>query len=169
MKPYLLIAALSMMSGVSGAQCVIGSPGTNCAGPLTVQPSAGNTKQSAITLVDLGLPVPTPGVGQYTLSIASGMLVESDNGNKYHSLVGPAGAQGPPGTTGPLVLQGPEERPDPQVRRDCLVRLDLKAHRGRQEHRQHPLTITSLAGVHSVRMRDGAKSGMRSIAIRSTC
>jgi hypothetical protein len=75
-----------------GAQCAAGNPGTNCNGPLSVQPQPGNKRQSAITLVDLGLPVPLPVVEQYTLSIASGILLESDNGNSYHSLVGPPGA-----------------------------------------------------------------------------
>jgi hypothetical protein len=112
----LLIGVLSLLSGISEAQCVTGNPGTNCTGPLNVQPQAGNTKQSAITLVDLGLPVPTPAVGQYMLSIASGVLQESDNGNSYHSLVGspgtpgpagPAGARGAPGPAGPEGPQGP--------------------------------------------------------------
>ncbi len=44
--------------------------------------------------------MPAPAVGQYTLSIASGMLLESDNGNSYHSLVGPLGPQGPQGAAG---------------------------------------------------------------------
>jgi hypothetical protein len=112
----LLIGVLSLLSGISEAQCATGNPGTNCTGPLNVQPQAGNTKQSAITLVDLGLPVPTPAVGQFTLSIASGILQESDNGNNYHSLVGlpgtpgpagPAGARGAPGPAGPEGPQGP--------------------------------------------------------------
>jgi len=108
MKDYLLV--LSLLSGISWAQCTTGSPGTTCSGPLGVQPQAGNTAQSAITLVDLGLPVPAPAVGQYTLSIASGMLQESDNGNSYHSLVGPPGPQGPSGaagSSGPQGAQGP--------------------------------------------------------------
>jgi hypothetical protein len=96
-----LIATLCLASGISWAQCVTGSPGTNCSGPLSVQPPAGNKRQSAITLVDLGLPVPPAVVGQYTLSIASGILEESDNGNSYHSLVGPPGTQGSQGTAGP--------------------------------------------------------------------
>ncbi len=104
MKDYLLV--LSLLSGISWAQCTTGDPGTTCSGPLSVQPYAGNTAQSAITLVDLGLPVPAPAVGQYTLSIASGMLQESDNGNGYHSLVGPPGPQGPNGSTGPAGPQG---------------------------------------------------------------
>lgn len=102
-KHHLLIGMLSLLSGISEAQCVTGNPGTNCSGPLNVQPKPGNTRQSAITLVDLGLPVPAPAVAQYTLSIASGILVESDNGNPYHSLVGPSGA---PGTQGPQGIAG---------------------------------------------------------------
>src|ERR1039457_3410677 len=100
MKNFLLIGLLTLLSGISWSQCATGNPGTNCSGPLTVQPQSGNTGQSAITLVDLGLAVPAPAVGQYTLSIASGMLLESDNGNSYHSLVGPLGPQGPQGAAG---------------------------------------------------------------------
>jgi Collagen triple helix repeat (20 copies) len=107
MKNFILIGALSLLSGISWAQCVTGTPGTNCSGPLTVQPQSGNTGQSAITLVDLGLAVPAPAVGQYTLSIAGGMLLESDNGNSYHSLVGPLGPQGPQGATGAVGPAGP--------------------------------------------------------------
>src|SRR5580698_6238484 len=103
MKNCLLIVMLILLSGISWAQCTTGTPGTNCSGPLSVQPQTGNNTQSAITLVDLGLPVLAPAAGQYTLSVASGMLVESDNGNNYHSLVG---AQGPQGATGPTGPQG---------------------------------------------------------------
>jgi len=106
MKNLLLIGLLILLSGISWAQCATGTPGTNCSGPLTVQPQSGNTGQSAITLVDLGLAVPAPAVGQYTLSIASGMLLESDNGNSYHSLVGPLGPQGPQGAAGPAGAAG---------------------------------------------------------------
>lgn len=104
MKGYLLFGILILVSGMSWAQCTTGNPGTNCSGPLNVQPQPGNTGQSAITLVDLALPVPAPAAGQYTLSIASGILQESDNGQGYHSLVGPPGPQGTAGPTGP---QGP--------------------------------------------------------------
>src|SRR5580700_6076350 len=98
MKDYVLIGLLGLLSGTSWGQCVTGSPGTNCSGPLNVQPPSGNANQSALTLVDLGLPVPLPVVGQYTLSVASGVILEADNGNNYPSLVG---AQGMPGSTGP--------------------------------------------------------------------
>ncbi len=107
MKNFLLIGVLTLLSGISWAQCATGTPGTNCSGPLTVQPVSGNTAQSAITLVDLGLPVPAPAVGQYTLSISSGVLVESDNGNSFHSLVGASGPQGPQGVTGAVGAAGP--------------------------------------------------------------
>src|ERR1039457_5818113 len=100
MKNFLLIGLVTLLFGISWLQGAPGNPGTNCSGPLTVQPQSGNTGQSAITLVDLGLAVPAPAVGQYTLSIASGMLLESDNGNSYHSLVGPLGPQGPQGAAG---------------------------------------------------------------------
>src|SRR5664279_1099347 len=81
MKTLIQVTILMFLSTGCWAQCTTGSPGTNCGGPLNVQPPAGNTSQSAITLVDLQLPVPSPATGQYTLSIASGILVESDNGN----------------------------------------------------------------------------------------
>ncbi len=99
MKNCLLIVMLTLLSGISWAQCTTGTPGTNCSGPLSVGPQTGNNTQSAITLVDLGLPVLAPAAGQYTLSIGNGMLVESDNGNNYHSLMG---AQGPQGGVGPI-------------------------------------------------------------------
>jgi hypothetical protein len=108
MKGALLFGILILLSGISWAQCTTGNPGTNCSGPLNVQPQSGNTAQSAITLVDLALPVPAPATGQYTLSIAGGMLQESDNGKGYHSLVGPPGPQGPQGTAGPTGPQGPQ-------------------------------------------------------------
>jgi hypothetical protein len=101
MKNYWLIGMLIVLPGISWTQCTTGNPGTNCSGPQTVQPQAGNTKQSAITLVDLGLPVPAPAAAQYTISIGSGMLLESDNGNSYHSLMGAQGPQGASGATGP--------------------------------------------------------------------
>jgi len=105
MKRYLFIAILSL-SGISWAQCSSGQSGTNCSGPLNVQPQPGNTAQSAITLIDLGLPLPSPTGGQYTLSIASGMILESDNGNSYHSLVGASGPPGQNGATGPTGSNG---------------------------------------------------------------
>src|ERR1700685_4028413 len=104
MKNCWLAVMLSLLSGMSWAQCATGTPGTNCSGPLSVQPLSGNNTQSAITLVDLGLPVLAPAASQYTLSVASGMIVESDNGNSYHSLMGPQGPQGPAGAAG---LTGP--------------------------------------------------------------
>src|SRR5271156_7148316 len=116
MKKCWLAVILSLLSGISWAQCANGTSGTNCTGPLTVQPQSGNNTQSAITLVDLGLPLLAPAAGQYTLSVASGMIVESDNGNSYHSLMGPqgpqgaagaAGSQGATGTTGAAGPQGP--------------------------------------------------------------
>src|ERR1700685_186402 len=100
MKNCWLAVMLSLLSARACAQCAPGPPGTNCSGPLSVQPLSGNNTQSAITLVDLGLPVLAPAASQYTLSVASGMIVESDNGNSYHSLMGPQGPQGPAGAAG---------------------------------------------------------------------
>jgi hypothetical protein len=114
MKNCLLVVMLSLLSGISWAQCTTGTPGTNCSGPLSVQPQTGNNTQSAITLVDLGLPALAPAAGQYTLSIASGMLVESDNGNNYHSLMGSQGPQGATGPTGPQGTTGATGAVGPQ-------------------------------------------------------
>jgi len=114
MKNCWLVGMLSLLSGISWAQCTTGNPGTNCSGPVSVQPQTGNNTQSAITLVDLGLPALAPAAGQYTLSIASGMLVESDNGNSYHSLMGPQGPQGPAGPTGPQGTTGATGAVGPQ-------------------------------------------------------
>jgi hypothetical protein len=111
MKDYVLIGLLGLLSGTSWGPCVTGSPGTNCSGPLNVQPPSGNANQSALTLVDLGLPVPLPVVGQYTLSVASGVILESDNGNNYHSLVGAQGMQGSTGPAGPAGAQGAQGVP----------------------------------------------------------
>ena len=61
MKKYLLIVIITLLSVFSSAQCTTGTPGTNCTGPLIVPPQSGNTAQSAITLVDLALPVPDHG------------------------------------------------------------------------------------------------------------
>ena len=63
MKNCLLVVMLSLLSGISWAQCTTGTPGTNCSGPLSVQPQTGNNTQSAITLVDLGLPALAPAAG----------------------------------------------------------------------------------------------------------
>jgi len=108
MKNYLLAGMLGLLAGISSAQCNNGGGGTTCSGPLSVQPQSGNKSQSAITLVDLGLPGVAPAAGQYTLSIAGGILVESDNGNNYHPLMG---AQGPQGSSGPAGSQGTQGTP----------------------------------------------------------
>src|SRR5579863_4747333 len=114
MKKCLLFSMLVLWSGISWAQCATGTPGTNCTGPLSVQPQSGNNTQSAITLVDLGLPVLAPAGGQYTLSVASGMIVESDNGNSYHTLIGPQGPQGPTGAAGSQGATGAAGATGPQ-------------------------------------------------------
>jgi hypothetical protein len=107
-KYCLLPGILFFLSGVMAAQCTTGNPGTNCSGPLSVQPQNGNTRQSAITFFDLGLPVPAPQSGHYTLSIAGGILQESDNGGSYHSLTGAPGAQGVQGASGVTGPAGPQ-------------------------------------------------------------
>ena len=106
MKNCWLAVVLSLLPGISWAQCANGNPGTSCNGPLSVQPQSGNNTQSAITLMDLALPLLAPAAGQYTLSVASGMIVESDNGSSYHTLLGPQGLQGPTGQSGPQGATG---------------------------------------------------------------
>ena len=155
-----------MMSVLSVAQCTSGQSGTNCPGPLTVSPQTGNTQQSAIILVDIGLTAPPPAAKQYILSIVNGSIQESDNTGTYHTLVGPqgpagatgatgaAGAQGPQGPQGQTGPQGPQG-PRPQGRRDrkahkvlrvSLARLvpldqpvprDLLALKDRRAYRAH--------------------------------
>lgn len=188
MKYCWLIGLLSVLSGIAGAQCATGNPGTNCNGPLTVQPQPGNTGQSAITLVDLGLPLPTPAVRQYTLSIASGIIPESDNGNSYHPLVGPVGPRGPQGATGPTGPQGtrvckgspaPRDQLDRREDRvhkaspappDRRVQPAPKAHRARAESRPLPRTIASIARRKRSRLSwEQANSEGPSTATRSTC
>ena len=107
MKTIWTFAAVVILSASSVAQCTSGNPGTTCNGPVTVQPQQGNTSQSAVTLIDLGLAAPAPATGQYTLSIVNGVIQESDNGNGYHTLIGPPGPQGPQGATGATGPSGP--------------------------------------------------------------
>lgn len=114
MKALLFAALATFVIILATAHAVFGQcigapapPGTNCAGPLMIQPQAGNAEQSAIIMLDLSLPVPSPAVRQYILSIQNGTLVESENGAPYHSLVGPPGAQGPIGPQGATGPQGP--------------------------------------------------------------
>ena len=102
------IVLVGLSPALAQAQCTAGSPGTTCNGPVVVQPQGGNTQQSAITLFDLGLSMPAPAPGQYILSIGSGMVLESDNGGAFHSLLGPMGPQGIAGATGPAGPAGPQ-------------------------------------------------------------
>ena len=95
-----ILVSLASLVGLSVAQCTGSSQGTTCTGPLTVSPPSGNTTQSSIILVDIGQPVPQPAAGQYTLTIANGVLQESDNNGAYHTLVGPQGNPGINGTNG---------------------------------------------------------------------
>ena len=103
----LFSLTILLWSAIAVAQCTQQGVGTNCVGPLNVQPSSGNTLQSSVILTDLALPAPAPTSKQYTLSIVSGIIQESDNGGTYHSLVGPTGPQGAPGAQGPTGPQGP--------------------------------------------------------------
>ena len=109
MKKLSMIAVfVAMMSVLSAAQCTSGQSGTNCPGPLTVSPQTGNTQQSAIILVDIGLTAPPPAAKQYILSIVNGSIQESDNTGTYHTLVGPQGPAGATGATGAAGAQGPQ-------------------------------------------------------------
>jgi len=116
MKQVLFVAVICIGALGSSAygQCSGGTPGTTCSGPVTVQPPPGNTTQSAVTLTDLGLTAPAPASGEYTLSIVSGIIQESDNGGSYHSLAGPMGPQGIRGPAGPQGGQGASGPPGPQ-------------------------------------------------------
>lgn len=89
---WWLIANLCLASGISWAQCTTGSPGPNCSGSLSGQPPTGNTRQSAITLVDLGLPVPAAVVGQ------SCRGTRRDRFRRSPGIARITGAAGPPGT-----------------------------------------------------------------------
>jgi hypothetical protein len=94
-----LYAILLMLGTLAGAQCspLSPGPGTQCAGPVVVQPPANPVEQSSFILVDIGQPPPTPAAKQYILSVVTGTVQESDNGGAFHTLVGP---QGNPGSNG---------------------------------------------------------------------
>jgi hypothetical protein len=94
MKLFIKTILLACLSGSAVAQCSAGGSGTNCNGPLTFVPPPGNTVQSGIVFIDLGLPSAAPEPGHFNISILGGILQESDNGAPYHSLVGPAGPRG---------------------------------------------------------------------------
>ena len=112
MKLQLAILLL-ILSSIAAAQCTPSNPGTSCMGPITISPPSGNTVQSSVIFVDIGLPAPPPAASSYILSIANGQLQESDNNGGYHSLVGaqgpagPVGATGATGATGAIGAQGP--------------------------------------------------------------
>src|ERR1035437_3822270 len=113
MKNVLIVVlGLLLLGTYVAAQCTAASPGTVCAGPLTVQPPLTGATQSANILVDIGLVAPSPAVKAYILSIGDGTIQESDNGGAYHTLVGPAGATGPTGAQG---SQGPQGIPGTSV------------------------------------------------------
>ena len=105
-----LTSIILFLSSVAAAQCTahVPPPGTDCAGPVSVQ-SPNPTEQSSWILVDISKPAPSPAAGQYIVSIVNGTIQESDNGGAYHTLVGPqgaTGAQGPVGATGATGAQG---------------------------------------------------------------
>jgi collagen triple helix repeat protein len=91
-----------ILSTIAAAQCTpaVPGPGTNCAGPVFVQPPPNNTTQTYAILVDMSLPAPAPAATKYILSIVNGTIQESDNGGTYHTLKGDKGDPGLPGLNG---------------------------------------------------------------------
>lgn len=101
MRRILFGILLAMVPIGAMAQCIVISGGTICTGPVLIQPSSSDTTQSSIGLIDRGMPSPVPAPKFYFLSISGGIIMESDDGSSYHSLVGPRGATGATGATGP--------------------------------------------------------------------
>jgi len=85
MKNIAWLCPLILLASFMSAQCTgNGQSGTSCTGPLTVTPQSGNATQSAIILVDISQPAPSPAKSSYILSIVNGIIQESDNGQPYH-------------------------------------------------------------------------------------
>lgn len=76
-----LFVFLFMVTGIAVAQCAQGTNGTNCNSPLNV--SASTAAQSSVGLTDNGAAPPEPAAAQYWLSIASGTIRLSSNGQPY--------------------------------------------------------------------------------------
>lgn len=72
---------LFLATGMAAAQCAQGTNGTNCNSPLNV--SGSTAAQSSVGLTDNGAAPPEPTISQYWLSINSGTLRLSSNGQPY--------------------------------------------------------------------------------------
>jgi hypothetical protein len=108
-----IVYTMLILSSFAAAQCSPTGSGTSCMGPVTISPPSGNTTQSSIIFVDLGLPAQQPAASSYILSIVNGTIQESDNNGAYHTLVGPQGLQGEPGMQGIQGVQGVQGVPGP--------------------------------------------------------
>jgi hypothetical protein len=72
---------LLLATGIAVAQCAQGTNGTNCNSPLNV--SGSTAAQSSVGLTDNGAAPPEPAASQYWLSINSGTIRFSSNGQPY--------------------------------------------------------------------------------------
>src|SRR5690242_13451983 len=105
MKLSLKLLSLLLLAGLAGGQCTVSttSNAINCTGSaplvINVPVSTGGSPPGSIQL-QIGGSDPAPKPGFVWLSVASGQVLESDNGNPYHSLVGPQGPSGPQGIQG---------------------------------------------------------------------
>lgn len=79
MKRVLIF--LFLITSTAGAQCGQGASGTNCNSPLNV--SGSTAAQSSVGLTDNGAAPPEPAPSQYWLSINSGTIRVSSNGQPY--------------------------------------------------------------------------------------
>jgi hypothetical protein len=70
-----------MVAGMALAQCGSGTSGTNCNSPLNV--SGSTAAQSSVLLTDNGADPPAPAPSQYWLSVSSGTIRLSANGQPY--------------------------------------------------------------------------------------
>lgn len=95
---------LALTVGTFG-QCTANSsgPGTVCVGPMTMS----NTFPPGSITLTIGGTDPIPAAGKVILSVSSGVAMESDNGQPYHSLTGPQGPKGDPGPVGATGASGP--------------------------------------------------------------
>jgi hypothetical protein len=72
---------LFLATSVALAQCAQGTNGTNCNSPLNA--SGSTAAQSSVGLTDNGAAPPEPAASQYWLSINSGTIRLSSNGQPY--------------------------------------------------------------------------------------
>ena len=70
-----------ILTSIASAQCGSGTSGTNCNSPLNV--SGSTAAQSSVGFTDNGAEPPSPAPSQYWLSISSGTIRLSANGQPY--------------------------------------------------------------------------------------